>query len=109
MLPVHYHDVSAGGAFDSGLREKEYIEPWVGKTVTQVSCLHDYAWLLVSCCNLFFFSVCLCLCLLSYSFCWVIVQDYYSYYPVTLPVRRPYSGNPGVFRVASLKKQTKKS
>ncbi|XP_062149048.1 uncharacterized protein LOC133857735 [Alnus glutinosa] len=36
------------GAFDSGLREKEYIEPW----------------------------------------------DYYSYYPVTLPVRRPYSGNP---------------
>lgn len=36
------------GAFDTGVREKEYSEPW----------------------------------------------DYYSYYPVTLPVRRPYSGNP---------------
>ncbi|XP_050261797.1 uncharacterized protein LOC126706411 isoform X9 [Quercus robur] len=41
---------SKSSAFASGLREKEYQEPW----------------------------------------------DYYSYYPVTLPVRRPYSGNPEI-------------
>ncbi|KAF2287142.1 hypothetical protein GH714_038407 [Hevea brasiliensis] len=41
---------SCGDAYSSGLRDKEYVEPW----------------------------------------------DYYSYYPVTLPLRRPYAGNPAI-------------
>ncbi|KAJ9183752.1 hypothetical protein P3X46_007564 [Hevea brasiliensis] len=41
---------SNGDAYSSGLRDKEYVEPW----------------------------------------------DCYSYYPVTLPLRRPYAGNPAI-------------
>lgn len=93
MFPVHYTcNVYAGGAFASGLKEKEYQEPWVCKNVKFMG-PNDYAWLLVLLPSLFLVAV----CVVIYCFCWMLLQDYYSYYPVTLPVRRPYSGNPGMF------------
>ncbi|KAK6944758.1 DNA-directed RNA polymerase III subunit RPC4 [Dillenia turbinata] len=55
----------------------EYQEPWVSKSLIQ----HwDYLVLL----QMFHWS----------NLQHVSLQNYYSYYPVTLPQRRPYSGNP---------------
>jgi len=38
-----------------------------------------------------------------------LLQDYYSNYPETLPLRRPYSGNPGIIQELSCKKERKKN
>ena len=47
MFPVHYTcNMYAGSAFASGLKEKEYQEPWVCKNVKFMG-PNDYAWLLV--------------------------------------------------------------
>lgn len=70
--------VLTGGTFPS----KEYREPWV---------CYNRSRCLVSSSELFSTFP-----LSEYGFFWILLQDYCSYYPATLPLRRPYSGNPGM-------------
>lgn len=72
--------------------QKEYIEPWVGFKHFPL-CIQSLAFLsefppISHASKLSLPEV------LSSIF---LFQDYYTNYPVTLPVRRPYSGNPGKF------------
>lgn len=71
----------AAGAYGSNAtQEIEYKEPWVGTTVTESYMIsNSYSWRSK--------------CLIG---SWILSQDYYSYYPITLPQRRPYAGDPGI-------------
>jgi hypothetical protein len=94
-------------ALTTDAKVKEYKEPWV-------SLLSEtkYAVLFIYCIYLFPRCVCVCVCnckcnlfmvVSSWNIgCWMLLQDLYSEYPSVLPLRKPYSGNPGNFQESSL-------
>lgn len=86
----------------SNLREnKEYKEPWVGVLIFIF--IDGSRGSLSSSHLLYLIGLPFHLCLNSLKPYWILsmlLQNYYSYYPVTLPLRRPYSGNPGTSQCA---------
>lgn len=82
--------------------ERERIPRTMGKCTEW----NKYVVLWIYCFYLFPLCVTACNCFMLVSFWkfgrWMLLQDMNSNYPIALPLRKPYSGDPGKFQESSL-------